>query len=54
MAKNIRRCGGWTPKQAQTRLTNDTAEEYAAIQVAKQRHKSMSLPTRKRKQEQEW
>ena len=41
-------------KQAQTRLTNDTAEEYAAIQVAKQRHKSMSLPTRKRKQEQEW
>ena len=40
-------------KQAQTRLTNDSAEEYAAHQVAKQRHKSMSLPTHKRKPEQE-
>ena len=41
-------------KQAQTRLTNDSAEEYAVRQLAKQWHKSMSLPTRKRKQEQEW
>lgn len=42
-------------RQQQIELLQDfTAEEYAAIQVAKQRHKSMSLPTRKRKQEQEW
>ena len=40
-------------KQAQTRLTNDTAEEYAARQQAKQKSKSMSLPPRKRKPEQE-
>ena len=40
-------------KQAQMRLTNDTAEEYAARQMAKQNHKSMSLPTHKRKPEQE-
>ena len=40
-------------KQAQTHLTNDTAEEYAAHQVAKQRHKSMSQSSRKWKPEQE-
>ena len=40
-------------KQEQTRLTNDTAEEYAARQLAKQRHKSMSQPRSKRKPEQE-
>ena len=40
-------------KQAQTRLTNDTAEEYAARQLVKQNQKSASQPNRKRKQEQE-
>ena len=38
-------------KQAQTRLTNDTAEEYAARQMAKQKCKSMLKPTRRREQE---
>ena len=41
-------------KQAQMRLTNDSAEEYAARQMAKQNQKSVSQPNRKRKQEQEW
>ena len=40
-------------KQAQTRLTNDSVEEYAARHQAKQKHKSMSQPSRKRKPEQE-
>ena len=40
-------------KQAQTRLTDDSAEEYAARQLAKQRKKSMSQPSRKWKPEQE-
>ncbi len=40
-------------KQAQTRLTNDSVEEYAARQMAKQNQKSVSQPNRKRKQEQE-
>ena len=40
-------------KQAQMRLTNDTAEEYAARQMAKQNQKSVSQPSRKRKPEQE-
>ena len=40
-------------KQAQTRLTNDSAEDYAARQLAKQKHKSMSQPSRKWKPEQE-
>lgn len=40
-------------KQAQTRLTNDSAEEYAVRQLAKQRHKPMSQPNRKRRPEQE-
>ena len=41
-------------KQAQTRLTNDSAEEYAARQLARQKQKIVSQPNRKRKQEQEW
>ena len=42
----------WTDaKQAQTKLTNDFMEEYAARQLAKR--KSMPQPTCKRKQEQE-
>ena len=40
-------------KQAQTRLTNDSAEEYAARQLARQKQKIVSQPNRKRKQEQE-
>ena len=40
-------------KQAQTRLTNDSAEEYAVRQLAKQWHKSMSQPNRKRRPGQE-
>ena len=40
-------------KQAQTRLTNDSAEEYAVRQLAKQRHKPMSQPNRKRRPGQE-
>ena len=40
-------------KQAQMRLTNDSAEEYAARQLAKQNQKSVSQPSRKRKPEQE-
>ena len=40
-------------KQAQTRLTNDTAAEYAARQLAKRKYQSMSQPSRKRKPEQE-
>ena len=40
-------------KQAQIRLTNDSLEEYAARQQAKQKYKSISQPVRKRKHEQE-
>ena len=40
-------------KQAQIRLTNDSAEEYAVRQLAKQWHKSMSQPNRKRRPGQE-
>ena len=40
-------------KQAQMRLTNDSAEEYAARQLARQKQKIVSQPNRKRKQEQE-
>ena len=40
-------------KQAQMRLTNDSAEEYAARQVAKQRHKPISQPVHKRNPGQE-
>lgn len=40
-------------KQAQTRLTNDTAEEYAVRQLAKRKYQSMSQPSRKRKPERE-
>lgn len=40
-------------KQAQARLTNDSAEEYAVRQLAKQWHKSMSQPNRKRRPGQE-
>ena len=40
-------------KQAQMRLTNDSAEEYATRQLTKQRLKSMSKPTNNRKPEQE-
>ena len=40
-------------KQAQTRLTNDSAEEYAARQLARQKQKIVPQPNRKRKQEQE-
>lgn len=39
-------------KQAQMRLTNDSAEEYAARQLARQKQKIVSQPNRKRKQEQ--
>ena len=38
-------------KQAQARLTNDSAEEYTARQMAKQKCKSMLKPTRRREQE---
>ena len=38
-------------KQAQIRLTNDSAEEYTARQMAKQKCKSMLKPTRRREQE---
>ena len=38
-------------KQAQVRLTNDSAEEYTARQMAKQKCKSMLKPTRRREQE---
>ena len=43
-------------KRAQMRLTNDSAEEYATRQLAKQKHKSLPQPARRRKseQEQEW
>ena len=40
-------------KQAQIRLTNDSLEEYAARQQAKQKYKSISQPVRKRNHEQE-
>ena len=40
-------------KQAQIRLTNDSLEEYAAHQQAKQKYKSISQPVRKRNHEQE-
>ncbi len=40
-------------KQAQMHLTNDSVEEYTVCQLAKQRHSSMSQPSRKRKPEQE-
>ena len=40
-------------KQAQARLTNDSAEEYTARQMAKQKCKSMLKPTRRREQEHE-
>ena len=40
-------------KQAQIRLTNDSLEEYAARQQAKQKYKSISQPVRKRHHEQE-
>ena len=33
-------------KQAQIRLTNDSLEEYAARQQAKQKYKSISQPVR--------
>ena len=40
-------------KQAQTRLINDSVEDHAARQLAKQNQKSMSQLARKRKPEQE-
>ena len=40
-------------KQPQIRLTNDSLEEYAARQQAKQKYKSISQPVRKRNHEQE-
>ena len=40
-------------KRAQIRLTNDSLEEYAARQQAKQKYKSISQPVRKRNHEQE-
>ena len=40
-------------KQAQIRLTNDSLEEYAARQQAKQKYKSISQPVRKRNHKQE-
>lgn len=40
-------------KQAQIRLTNDSLQEYAARQQAKQKYKSISQPVRKRNHEQE-
>ena len=40
-------------KQAQIRLTNDSLEEYAARQQAKQKYKSISQSVRKRNHEQE-
>ena len=40
-------------KQAQIRLTNDSLEEYAARQQAKQKYKSISQPVCKRNHEQE-
>lgn len=40
-------------KQAQTRLTNDSTEEYVARQLAKQKDESISQSARRRKQEQE-
>ena len=40
-------------KQVQIRLTNDSLEEYAARQQAKQKYKSISQPVRKRNHEQE-
>lgn len=40
-------------KQAQIRLTNDSLEEYAARQQAKQKYKSISQLVRKRNHEQE-
>ena len=40
-------------KQAQIRLINDSLEEYAARQQAKQKYKSISQPVRKRNHEQE-
>ena len=38
-------------KRAQMRLTNDSVEEYAARQLAKQKCKSMLQPARRREQE---
>lgn len=40
-------------KRAQMRLTNDSAEEYAVRQLARQRQRSMSQPSRKQKPNQE-